>query len=105
MLHGPSFGPAVILPVLPADAPRAVKRVVIAGYYGFGNTGDEAILAALLSDLQAREPGLSAVVLAEDTAGTASTHGVAAIHWRDVAGIARAIRGADLVLLGGGGLF
>jgi polysaccharide pyruvyl transferase CsaB len=84
---------------------KKMKRVVVAGYYGFGNTGDEAILGAMLADLYEREPGLSAVVLAEDTAATAATHGVAAIHWRDVAGIAAAIRDADLVLLGGGGLF
>jgi polysaccharide pyruvyl transferase WcaK-like protein len=79
-------------------------RIVIAGYYGFGNTGDEAILAALLADLRALAPGLEATVAAEDLAAT-STHGVTAIHWRDVDALAKAIQAADLVVLGGGGLF
>ncbi len=79
-------------------------RVLIAGYYGFGNTGDEAILAAMLADLRALEPGLEATVVAEDTRAT-SAHGVATVHWRDVPGIAAAVQEADLVILGGGGLF
>ena len=80
-------------------------RVVVAGYYGFGNTGDEAILAALLADLRALAPALSAAVTAEDTASTSAAHGVDAVHWRDVPAIAAAVRDADLVLVGGGGLF
>ena len=81
-----------------------MKRVLIAGYYGFGNTGDEAILAAMLADLRALEPALLATVAAEDTRAT-SAHGVATVHWRDVPGIAAAVQEADLVILGGGGLF
>ncbi|HEY4229312.1 MAG TPA: polysaccharide pyruvyl transferase family protein, partial [Thermoanaerobaculia bacterium] len=79
--------------------------VLIAGYYGFGNTGDEAILAAILNGLHAHSPSARAVVVSGDPADTQRRHGVEAIAWRDVAAIARAARGCDLVLVGGGGLF
>ena len=79
-------------------------RVLIAGYYGFDNTGDEAILTAMLADLRALAPGLEATVVGEDTRAM-SAHGVATVHWRDVPGITAAVQGADLVILGGGGLF
>src|SRR4051812_46943359 len=80
-------------------------RVLIAGYYGFDNAGDEAILACILADLRALDARLDATVLAEDTAGTAAAHHVTSLHWRDIAGISAAVAAADLVIVGGGGLF
>ena len=79
--------------------------VLIAGYYGFGNTGDEAILAAILNGLHAHSPSARAVVISGDPADTQRRHGVEAIPWRDVVAISRAVRDGDLVLVGGGGLF
>src|SRR5262249_49768683 len=73
--------------------------------YGFGNTGDEAILAAILNGLHARSPSARAVVISGDPADTQRRHGVEAIPWRDVDAIVRAAQDCDLVLVGGGGLF
>ena len=86
---------------MPPDAPR----VLIGGYYGFDNAGDEAILAALLDDLRALAPSLSAVVASGDPDATAAAHGVDTVRWNDVPALLRAAQGADLILLGGGGLF
>ncbi len=80
-------------------------RVLIAGYFGFGNTGDEAILAGMLSDLRALRPGLGAVVVSGDEEGTARQYDVEGVHWSDIAGLEAAVRQSDLVLVGGGGLF
>jgi polysaccharide pyruvyl transferase CsaB len=82
-----------------------LKRIVIAGYYGFGNAGDEAILAAMLADLRRLRGDLRFTVTSADPAATAARFGVEAILWTDVAALAAAVRTSALVLVGGGGLF
>jgi polysaccharide pyruvyl transferase CsaB len=81
------------------------KTILIAGYYGFGNTGDEAILGALLSDLKERRPNLEFIVVSGDPAKTAAQRGVRSILWTDMPAIMEACRESDLILVGGGGLF
>src|SRR6266542_2612153 len=80
-------------------------RLVIAGYYGYANTGDEAILATMLRDLRARRPDMQMVVVSGDPEQTAAAYGVRAIAAHDVAALMDAVQGADGVVLGGGGLF
>ena len=80
-------------------------RVVICGYYGFGNAGDELILAAMLHELRALRPGLAVTVISGNPASTRASHEVDAVHWQDVPAIAAQVRAADLVVVGGGGLF
>jgi polysaccharide pyruvyl transferase CsaB len=81
------------------------RTALIAGYYGFGNTGDEAILAALVAGLAARRTTTRLVVVSGDPAQTRQRHGVDAVFWRDPLSIAEAVRASDLVVIGGGGLF
>lgn len=79
----------------------SVSRVVISGYYGFGNLGDEAILATLVQQLG---PHADLVVLSADPARTAVEHGVRAVGRTDLSAITGELRGASLFLSGGGGL-
>jgi polysaccharide pyruvyl transferase CsaB len=80
--------------------------IMIAGSYGHGNRGDEAILDALVADLQRPSPAPRIVVVAGDTSEVARRlPGVATVSWADWAAIAAFARQADLILLGGGGLF
>src|SRR5262249_19143345 len=81
------------------------RRVLIAGYYGFGNTGDEAILAAMLADLRQRLPGLRAVVPSGEPTETSSEHGVDSVDWSNLSAIIDAAEDSDLVIVGGGALF
>lgn len=85
--------------------PGATRRIFIAGYYGFGNAGDEAILAALLADLRALRPDLEFVVASGNPADTENDHGVPAVSRDDLPTVAAEMAASDLVLLGGGGLF
>lgn len=78
------------------------RAVLVAGYYGFGNTGDEAILQAIVSKLGDRA---RLTVVSGNPARTRERHGVETVPWRDVLSIADAVRASDLVLVGGGGLF
>jgi polysaccharide pyruvyl transferase CsaB len=82
-----------------------VPRVVIVGYFGYGNLGDEAILSAMLADLREEIPDLTFTVVAGDPARIQADHGVETIPWFDVAALTPAIEASDLVIIGGGGLF
>lgn len=81
-----------------------MKRVLVSGYYGFGNAGDEAILAALVEGLTGLVPEVRISVLSGSPAETAALHGVEAIGRMDVVRIARAVATSDLVVSGGGSL-
>ena len=85
---------------------RTTKSILISGYYGFGNTGDEAILAAIIHQLRQRIPDCHLTVISGNPEWTNRDHAdVEAISWLDLTQIISAIEAADLVLCGGGGLF
>ncbi len=79
-------------------------HLVISGYYGYGNTGDEAILAALSEELHNRYPDAQLTVLSATPEATARQYKVEAIPRWSLPAIWRALRGADLLISGGGGL-
>jgi len=81
-----------------------LPTVVISGYYGAGNTGDEAILAAMLQMLRVEMPEAAFVVLSRDPVATAAAHGVPAVGRASLARIIGLFRRADLLLSGSGGL-
>jgi len=77
------------------------ERILVSGYYGFGNTGDEAILASIAQHLgKAGE----LVVLSANPRHTALEHKVRAISRLDLPAIARELGRAALFVSGGGGL-
>jgi len=80
-------------------------RILITGSYGQGNTGDEAILTAILDQLRRRMPDARLVVVAGDTETIRRQFGVETVWWGDWAGIAQAVRQSDMVIQGGGGIF
>lgn len=86
------------------NAPAGVERVLVCGYYGFGNTGDEAILAVLVEDLRHVFGQCEISVLSGDPITTAGHFGVDAIPWQVPADLISAARKTDLMVLGGGGL-
>lgn len=76
-------------------------RVVLCGYYGMGNGGDEALLASLLQMLPTHvEP----VVLSGNPVETSERYGVEAQPRKSLAGIVAAFRGAQGFVWGGGSL-
>ncbi|HPL80726.1 MAG TPA: polysaccharide pyruvyl transferase CsaB, partial [Burkholderiaceae bacterium] len=79
-------------------------RVVVSGYHGFGNLGDEAVLAALVQHMTEIAPGVECVALSGDPARTASTHGIEAIPRASIAAVVRELGRADLLVSGGGSL-
>lgn len=84
---------------------KRYPRILITGSYGQGNTGDEAILTAMVEQLRARIPDVRLVVVAGDTETIRHQFGVETIWWADWAGIAQAVQQCDMVIQGGGGIF
>ncbi|MBV6466333.1 MAG: hypothetical protein PGMFKBFP_01642 [Anaerolineales bacterium] len=80
-------------------------RIFISGYYGYANPGDEAILSVLLAELRGRLPSPAISVISGSPDETERSHGVRAVLWSDPLAIAGAVRDADLVITGGGGIF
>jgi len=81
------------------------KTIFIVGYYGFGNTGDEAILATTIAQLRLIDSDINIIVSSGSPAATTHHHNVKAIPWSNIGEIQRAIQVCDIVLIGGGGLF
>jgi polysaccharide pyruvyl transferase CsaB len=84
--------------------PSARKRIILLGWYGSDNTGDEAVLQAVVDALQER--GFTDLhVLSTNPTKTAARLGLSSTP-RSFFSLAslRALRGADAIVLGGGGL-
>ena len=64
-----------------------MSTILICGYYGDGNTGDEAILSAMLADLRKQRRNLEFIVVSIRPNETAIQHHVRAIPWTDVPAI------------------
>jgi len=79
-------------------------RIVVSGYYGFGNVGDEAVLSAILSALRERLPAARITVLSANPQSTRRTHNVHAVP-RSGLRLLGTLAGADLFISGGGSLF
>lgn len=87
--------------------PKRLK-IVISGYYGFGNSGDEAVLHAILTSLreEARRQGfdIEPIVLSINPEATEALHGVRAVHRFSPLKIIRCLRESDGLVSGGGSL-
>ncbi|MDT3698316.1 MAG: polysaccharide pyruvyl transferase CsaB [Thermincola sp.] len=81
-----------------------MKTVVISGYYGFANIGDEALLAAIVSALKTEAADLKIIVLSATPEQTATRYGVESVSRLSVGAVFSALRRADLLISGGGSL-
>jgi polysaccharide pyruvyl transferase CsaB len=77
-------------------------NVLVSGYYGFANTGDEAICLAITHEL--KRLGHDVTVLSSNPALTSSHFAVRAVRRMHPLDLLGAVLNADTVLSGGGGL-
>ncbi len=82
-----------------------VSRVVLSGYYGFHNLGDEAVLAATVQELRRLRPDAAITVLSASPDETRRVRGVESVPRAAPGAVVKALRGTDLLLCGGGSLF
>lgn len=76
-------------------------RAVLCGYYGMGNGGDEALLAALLQMLP---KDIQPVVLSAHPKQTETLHEVEASDRRSVFSLIKTLKRSDIFIWGGGSL-
>lgn len=81
-----------------------MNRIVVSGYYGSKNAGDEAMLAAMIEVLSDLDPQVNITVISADPEDTEKRHGVRAVSWLSMGDIVSALRHADLLISGGGSL-
>ena len=79
-------------------------RVVLSGYYGFRNLGDDAILLALRDRLAETVPGAALIALSNRPEETREKCGIEAVNRFDPFAVRRAIKRATCFVSGGGSL-
>ncbi len=79
-------------------------QILISGYYGFNNIGDESILRAVVDNLRSKLNDIEITVLSQNPASTAQKYGVNSVNRKSVKDIIKAVRKCDLLISGGGSL-
>ena len=79
------------------------RRVLLSGYYGFDNAGDEAVLYAIIESL--RQAGIDDItVLSAKPEATAAQYQVRAVDRWGKKALYKAVKDCDLLISGGGSL-
>ncbi len=78
--------------------------IIISGYYGFNNVGDDAMLQAIINNLRNCRQDLKILVLSKNVSEASKTFNVDAINRVDVFSIYWALRKARLFIYGGGNI-
>jgi polysaccharide pyruvyl transferase CsaB len=94
-------------PELAAGAPAGRPRtVVVSGWYGARNTGDDLVLESIAQALEAGVPDLDLVVATpKDAAAVVADHGLPAVDRRDPYAVDDLVTRSTAVVVGGGGLW
>lgn len=79
-------------------------HIVLSGYFGFDNVGDEAILLSIVTSLRKLEPAVELTVLSNNPEHTATTYGVKAVNRWKIKDISAVLKRADGLISGGGSL-
>lgn len=84
------------------------QKLVISGYYGFRNSGDEAVLKSILTALEEESHRsnvtIEPIVLSGDPESTTSMYGVRSVHRMKLKEVREAIKESDGLISGGGSL-
>ncbi len=77
---------------------------VISGYYGFQNSGDDAVLKAVIDGLRTKKPDIKITVLSKRPKQTREIYKTDAVYRYDIFKIYRLMKSAKLLISGGGSL-
>ena len=79
-------------------------KILLSGYYGFDNAGDEAVLYAIISALRETMPESEITVLSNQPEKTAAAYDVRAVNRWGKLSLVKEIKACDVFISGGGSL-
>ena len=80
------------------------NKIVLSGYYGFDNIGDEAVLYSIIAALRKEIKEVEITVLSNNPEKTKGLYGVNSVNRWDMKAVAKAIKESDMLISGGGSL-
>lgn len=81
-----------------------MNKIVISGYYGFNNIGDESILEAIIFNIKHSIDDVEITVLSKEPELTYEENDVKVVDRKNIFRIIKEIKNCDLLISGGGGL-
>ena len=81
-----------------------MHNILISGYYGFDNIGDESILRTLIESLNSKLPGCKLTVLSHNPLETKEKYKVDTAERMSPLAIFKAVKNCDMLISGGGSL-
>lgn len=81
-----------------------MSDIIISGYHGFANSGDEALLWAILNTLKKKAPEITVTVLSKTPEETSRDYGVKSVSRYNPFKIRREMKEAKMLIFGGGSL-
>lgn len=81
-----------------------MPRILISGYYGFDNLGDDTVLFGILSGIRKRRPDTEMAVLSNQPGRTQELFGIPAYNRWNAYVIMRELIRSDMLVMGGGTL-
>ena len=86
---------------------NGMKKIVVSGYFGFDNSGDDAILKAMVEDfkkLNRENFEIKMTALSKNPEKTKKVYGIDAVNRFSLPELISSLKDADLLLSGGGSL-
>lgn len=80
------------------------KKVLMSGYYGFNNSGDDAILKAIVDGFKEMDSGIDISVLSKSPVNTEEIYGVRSVDRLSILKVIKEIRDSNMLISGGGSL-
>jgi polysaccharide pyruvyl transferase CsaB len=79
-------------------------KILISGYYGFNNIGDEAVLRTVIDNLRNNMDDIDITILSQNPEDTREKYGVHAQPRMSLPKIIKAVKSCDMLISGGGSL-
>lgn len=79
-------------------------KIVISGYYGFNNSGDDALLMSIVDNIRSIDENAEITVLSNSPKDTKRIYKANAVYRYNILGVIYAIATCDLLISGGGTL-